>query len=116
MYNLAIAEQLRALGHDVAAATERLELRNVHDAALLREASGERRAVLTEDAADFVPIYEGMLAAGDPAWGLLLSSPRSMPRSKKTIGLFVRTLDRYLAEHAQDDALGDRVDWLVPDR
>lgn len=114
MYAPAIAEQLRALGHDVVAVKERPELQNIDDPSLLREASVERRPILTENAADFVPILEAMLATGEPTTGFLLSSPRSMRRSRRTIGLFVRTLDTYLRAHPGDDELTDGVDWLVP--
>jgi len=114
MYDPAIAEQLRALGHDVVAVKERPELQKKDDAALLQEASKERRAILTEDAAHFVPILQAMPAAGETTTGLLLSSPRSMPRSKRTIGLFVRTLDAYLRLHSEDDELAAGIDWLVP--
>lgn len=114
MYHPAIAVQLRALGHDVVAVKELPELQNKDDGALLQEAGKERRAILTEDAAHFVPILQAMPAAGETTTGLLLSSPRSMPRSKRTIGLFVRTLDAYLRLHSEDDELAAGIDWLVP--
>ena len=111
MYDHAIAEQLRARGHDVVAVTERQELRGVNDDALLRAAAAEHRAILTENAAHFVP---ALAASGEITYGVLFTSPRSMPRGARTVGLFVRALARYLEAHQDDGALRDRAEWLDP--
>lgn len=114
MYDRAIAEELRARGHDVVAATERPVLRGLGDDALLRAAAAERRVILTENAAHMMPAFEDMLTTGESTSGLLVSSPRSMPRGRETVGLFVRALDRHLAEHPAEDALAGRIAWLAP--
>ena len=59
MYPSALAEQLRNNGHDVSAITERPELRSLSDADVFATAQHERRAVVTENIADFVPLVEG---------------------------------------------------------
>lgn len=114
MYDPAIAVQLRARDHDVVAVVERRDLRRLADRDLLEVAASEMRALLTENASDLVPIFEAMLVAGRPTSGLLLSSSRSMPRRKRTIGLFVGTINGFLSAHPAEDALRDRLHWLDP--
>lgn len=112
MYDRAIAEQLRARDHDVVAVTESYALRGLDDRALLEFAAGERRVLLTENASHLVPHVAAMLGDGTETFGLLVTSPASLPRSKKTIGLFVRQLDEFLERHPREDALRGLVAWL----
>lgn len=107
-----IAKRLRRRGHDVVAVGERPELRGLADRDLLRWAAGERRALLTENAADFIPLVQEWAAAGEPHAGLVLSSSRSQPRSATTVPTFVRLLDRLLDERPEESALRDQVHWL----
>ncbi|MEA2250045.1 MAG: hypothetical protein QOG70_287 [Solirubrobacteraceae bacterium] len=46
--------------------------------------------------------------------GVLLTWDVAMPRSRNTVGVYVRALDDYLRAHPTVDALPDRVDWLHP--
>jgi len=59
-----------------------------------------------------VPHVVAILGYGDETFGLLVTSPESLPRSKKTIGLFVRRLDEFLNRHPREDALVGVVAWL----
>jgi uncharacterized protein DUF5615 len=113
MYHPAIAQRLRARGHDAVAVVERADLREAPDEDLLKLATSEGRALLTEDAADLLPIFEAMLSTGERTAGLLISSPRSMPRGKETVGVFVRALHTFMTAHPGDMALRDRVVWLT---
>lgn len=114
MYDRVIAEQLRSRGHDVVAVTERLDLRGMSDEELLAAAASERRVIVTENAVHFVPAFRDLVARGDDCAGLLVTSPRSMPRSHDTIGLYVDVLERELEMHADDDALRDQMAFLTP--
>ena len=114
MYDRAIAEQLRQRGRDVVAATERADLRGIDDASLPDWMAAERRAVLTENAADFVPAVQAMLEDGRTCFGVVFTSPKTMPRSRNTIGLYIAELERFLAERPAEDALVDQVVWLTP--
>lgn len=114
MYDRAIAEQLRLRGHDVVAATERVDLRNTPDEEILTWMATEDRIVVTENAVHFVPALRHMLQRGETSAGLLISSPRSMPRSHATIGLFVDVLERELNARPRSDALRDQVIFLQP--
>lgn len=73
-----IARQLRARGHDVDAARERPELHGLTDADLLEVARVERRALLTENVADFMELHRRALVAGTHA-GLVFTSGRRFP-------------------------------------
>ncbi len=112
-YSPEIARQLRKRGHDGVAVGERLELVELADSELLERMAGEGRAVLTENAVDFVVLAEQAALAGQDHAGILLTSPRRMPRRKDTIGLFVRTLDAFLEKHPAKDAVQNQLLWLI---
>ena len=113
-YSVRIAEELRRLGHDVVAVTERDDLRSGSDAGVWAPLQRERRTLLTENAADFVPLVREAAVAGDDHWGAVFSSPRSLPRGSSTIGLFVQRLDDLLRRYPGDDDFRNRVEWLQP--
>ncbi len=111
-YSPTIAQKLREAGHDVEAVKERPELVELSDAHLLALMTSERRALLTENVGDFAPLARQMVARGEDHYGLIFSSPHSMPRSRNTIGEFVRRLDEILRRHPGDDDFVNRVEWL----
>ncbi len=111
MYDRAIAEQMRLRGHDVVAVTERQDLRGVSDEELLRRMAEEKRVLVTEKAVHLVPAFRRLLHEGGRCAGLLISSPRSIPRSHSTIGLYVETLERELNKRP-DDTLDDQMLFL----
>jgi predicted nuclease of predicted toxin-antitoxin system len=113
-YSPRIAVELRSRGHDVLAARERPELRGLGDAALFALMTVERRAILTEDAADFVPIIRAAAVRGTDHFGLVLTSPRQFPRTSRAIGRLVTALDAFLATRLADDALRAQSWWLEP--
>lgn len=93
MYPPAIAEQLRARGHDVEAVTERSELRALPDEEIFAVAQDEHRAVVTENVVDFLPIADRREARGTPHHGLILVDPAKYRRGDaSTIGRMVSTL------------------------
>lgn len=113
-YPRAIAEQLRARGHDVSSVQERRELRGQGDEAIFAVAAEEHRSLLTEDVADLLPLATRALAAGADHYGLLLTSPHGLPRTRVNIGTFVRVLHAFLEQHVREDALLNQVQWLSP--
>jgi Domain of unknown function (DUF5615) len=112
-YSPKVAEALRARGHDVVAVAERAELRRAGDREVWTRAVAESRAVVTEDAADFNALIREAAAAGEHHFGVVFTSRRSMPRSSRTIGLYVERLDALLRERPAVDALADQVEWLA---
>jgi Domain of unknown function (DUF5615) len=113
-YSPTIAQHLRDRGHDVVSAEEDSALRGRADREIWTYAIAERRAVLTEDVSHFVALVRECLLAGERHFGVVFTTPRSMPRGRGTIGLFVKTLDGFLDGHPADDALADQVAWLSP--
>ena len=109
-----IARQLRNHGHDVAAAQERTELHGLSDSDLLGIARAEQRALVTENVIDFVELHRQSTVRGDGHCGLVLTSSRQFPRTRRAIGKLVRALDALLVLRPESDALADQVWWLAP--
>ena len=111
-YSPQIAVELRGRGYDVICVKERPELESLTDGELLAVMTTERRALLTENVGDFMPLIRQAVAAGQPHYGLIFSSATSMPRSRNTIGAFVRRLDAILRARPKDDDFIGLVEWL----
>jgi hypothetical protein len=114
-YSKQISEQLRARGHDVVSVTERPELEGLADEALLRLMWNERRTTLTENWSDFGQLIERARAEGWSHAGVIFTSRGQLPRSKGTIGMYVRALEALLARYPGDDAIVDSYRWLGSD-
>ena len=93
MFSPAIAADLRQLGHDIIAVADRPDLRSKSDEEIFAWASAEKRWLLTENVKDFRPIMLRALSAGTPGCGLLFTSSRAFPRSRKNPGSLIRALD-----------------------
>ena len=104
-----IARQLRARGHDVVAVRERVELHGLGDRQLLAAAQSEDRAIVTENVADFIELHRASLLTGETHAGIVFTSPKRFPRTRRAIGRLVRSLDGLLAGTS---ALDGEVVWL----
>jgi hypothetical protein len=113
-YSPQIAADLRDLGHDVTSVKERQELAGLPDAELLALMRAERRALLTENVADFAPLIRQLGAAGEDHFGIIYSPSASMPRSRATIGVFVASLRALLEGHPGDQDFVNQTEWLTP--
>jgi hypothetical protein len=112
MYPQAIAEQLRARGHDASAVVERSELRALPDADLFALAQTEQRAVVTENLPDFIIIANDYDERGQVHHGVVLVPPSSYPRSdSRLVGRMVTALDRLIGEHPENTPTSLR-HWL----
>jgi Domain of unknown function (DUF5615) len=111
-YSPKITDELRKRGHDVVSAVERDDLRGLSDVELSSRATAERRALVTENVADFMPLVRAAAAAGERRFGIVFTSRRSLPRALVTVGLSVERLDEVLRARPEDDALADQVLWL----
>jgi predicted nuclease of predicted toxin-antitoxin system len=109
-YSAQIAIELRDRGHDAISAKEDPALVGLSDDELLAFARRERRTLVTENVADYMPLA----TAGEPHPGFVFTSPRSMPRSRETIGLYVKALEALLARFPGDAEFSDRIEWLRP--
>ena len=108
------AALLSERGHDVWAAVDDARVRQLSDDALLDHAAAGARALVTNNARDFLPIVGQWARAGRDHYGLLLTSDRSMPRDRNGIGRFVVTLDVVLEQHPDEGTFKNRVFWLTP--
>lgn len=110
-YSSLLAERLRAGGHDVRS-VEELGIRGFQDEPLLEHATGERRALLTNNVKHFSPLAIRWAAAGREHYGLLFTDDDSMPRGLGSLGLYIEVLAALLSANSAEDALRDRVRWL----
>jgi hypothetical protein len=113
-YSGRIATDLRALGHDVHCVKERSELVSLSDEELLAVMTSERRALLTENVADFAPIIQRLVTAGESHYGIIYTSHRTMPRARNTIGVYVKALDVLLRRYPGEADFVNGTEWLAP--
>jgi predicted nuclease of predicted toxin-antitoxin system len=112
MYPGAITTALRDRGHDVVAVQDVPSLREMKDVTLFQYAQAERRALLTENVRDFIPLDSTMHEGGIAHHGLIFTSNRAFPRHRdRFIGHVVAALDTYLIQHG-DDNPASIVHWL----
>lgn len=112
LYARQIAEQLRERGHDVIAVKERPDLAELPDRELFARMQTERRAILTENWADFGRLLREAADTGETHFGVVFTSRHQLPRSRNTIGLYVRVLDDFLTRHPAEDAVMNDHRWL----
>lgn len=101
MYAPAVAEQLRARGHDVISvhdpSYQRLE--GEPDAEVFAVAAAEGRTLVTEDVAGFRRLEAEALARGEQPPGLIFTTNRQFPRGDPaTIGRLVLSLESLLEQ------------------
>jgi predicted nuclease of predicted toxin-antitoxin system len=105
-----IARELRKGGHDIQAVKhDRPDLVGRGDRELVRLMAAERRAIVTNDVADFHGIHDQLLAAGEEHSGMIFTFDATLPRTKAAIPQWTRTLTSLLADHGEEDALRNRV-------
>jgi Domain of unknown function (DUF5615) len=109
-----IARQLRARGHDVLAVKERAELIGRPDRVHFASMPEQRRAIVTQDLADFRPLLAEALRGGTKTYGLVCV-PARVSLSRKAIGSVVGSLEKLLQQNPGDENLVDRggETWLV---
>jgi len=72
------------------------DLRSKSDEEVFAWAAVQKRWLRTENVKDFRPILLRALQAGQPGAGVLFTSSRTFPRSRKNPGPLVRALDAWL--------------------
>ncbi len=116
MFPAAIAQALRADGYDVIAVQDDGELRESSDPELFAHAQGLRRAVVTENVKDFLPLDAASHARDEPHYGLVLTTNGSFPRHRdRFVGAVPRALRDFLDDHPNVTAVS-AVHWLRPPR
>jgi hypothetical protein len=96
-----IGVQLRRRKWDVESVQrEHQDLIGVADAMVLERATELGRALVTDNIRHFLPLHLRYLAEQRTHAGLILAHPRGYPRSKKTIGIWVRGIEHVLRKLA----------------
>jgi uncharacterized protein DUF5615 len=111
MFSPTIAVTLRERGHDVIAVAERVDLRAMTDDDLYAWAAAEHRWLLTENVKDFRPIMLRALQTSSATPGLLFTSSRTFPRSRKNPGPLIDALHAWLTKGPPSPPLIE--DWLL---
>jgi len=111
-----VAARLRDHGYDAVAVKERAELIGMSDEDLLRAATADERAVVTENVKDFAPLHQYLSAAGQRHSGLIFTHPRRFPRSAPDhVQALADALDALLVEHGPMlEKVEAFVWWLEP--
>ena len=110
MFSPAIAAALRDLGQDVIAVAERGELRAMSDDDVFAWATSQGRWLLTENVKDFRPILLRALQADIAATGILYTSSRAFPRSRKNPGPLIQAIHAWMLNGPPEAPLTE--DWL----
>src|SRR5437588_8056121 len=110
MFAPEIARQLRKRGHDVIAAAELADFRALGDREIVGKATGEGRGLVSENVQDLLPIHMEMSAAGVTHAGLILTTHRRYPRTRRGVGSLVKALGGVLDQPGLE--LANRVYWL----
>jgi hypothetical protein len=104
-YNYTIAEELRRRGVDaVAIQKERPDLEGHEDDVVLRAATVEGRAVVTNNVRDYASLVEDFGLRGETHFGVIFTDDTTFPRTHAGIGLIVRALAAFV-EGAPDEEL-----------
>lgn len=111
MFSPVIAGALRDLGHDVSCVAEQPSLRAMTDEDVFALAVARGCWLLTENVKDFQPILQQALQAGLPAAGLLFTSSRAFPRSRKNPGPLIHAIDAWLRAGPPEPPITE--DWLL---
>lgn len=111
----AIADRLRSAGHDAVSVLELRDVVGQDDAQVCERAVADGRAVVTENAVDFLALVRGRAAVGEPAPTLVITSNRSFPRRQRSfVGRALRSLVAFCDAHPEEDPQGGAVHWLRP--
>jgi hypothetical protein len=112
MLDCAIGDQLRKRGHDVESIQgEHAWLQGRDDSIVLEEAAKMQRTLVTDNVKHFVPLHHVFQAEQRQHAGLLLADTRSYPRSKRTMGAWIRGLEQVLNKYASTETL-NLIEWL----
>ena len=104
MFSDDIAEQLRAMGHDVISIVADPALVGLPDEQVLAYAATAGRTLVTANIKDFVPLDSRYRAAGQPHAGLILVSTKAFPQSRGFPSAITASLAMLLSDTAKIQA------------
>jgi hypothetical protein len=101
MFSGIIAEQLRAKGHDVLATVAEPALVGLADDQFLAHATAARRALVTANIKDFIPLDARYRAASQTHAGLILVSAKTFPQDRTFTAAIISALSALLDQSSQ---------------
>jgi hypothetical protein len=101
MFSGIIAEQLRPKGHNVLAVVADPALVGLADDQILAHASAAKRALVTANIKDFIPLDARYRAASQTHAGLILVSARTFPQDRTFTAAIISTLSVLLDQPSQ---------------
>jgi hypothetical protein len=101
MFSGIIAEQLRAKGHDVLAVVADPALVGLADDQILAYASAAKRALVTANIKDFIPLDARYSAASQTHADLILVSARTFPQDRTFTAAIISALSALLDQPSQ---------------
>ena len=114
MHAPSAAALLRDLGHDAVAAKERADLIGLPDEDLLRAATAEGRAVVTENVKDFAVLHRGITAEGRRHMGLVFTHPRRFSRAGRNhVRVLAEALAMFLSQHGSTLSDAESFVWWL---
>ena len=114
MHAPGVAAHLRSQGHDAMAVKERADLIGKPDKDLLREATADGRAVVTENVKDFAVLHRQCCATGERHAGLIFTHPRRFPRAASNhVSVLADALAALVSEHGAMLAITDSFVWWL---
>ena len=112
MFSPAIAQALRARGHDVEAIKEHQGWMGLTDRDVLALARREQRAIVTDNLRHCRPLHAKLIAAGGQGHAGLVFVPTSHRRTKADVGRLITALEAKLAEFPGEVDLANGETWL----
>jgi hypothetical protein len=97
MFSDAIAQQLRAKGHDVISVVADPAMLGLPDEQVLAYATTQGRALVTANVKDLVPLDGRHRAAGQSHAGLILVSTKTFPQNRAFIAAITTALTALLS-------------------
>jgi len=95
MFGPDVVARLQGAGHDAVGVRE-LELAGQDDQMVLARAVQEDRVLVTENAADFIPLLDQRAAAGQPLTPVVVVLKRNLPRGAGAMSnALARRLDKW---------------------
>ncbi len=104
MFSDAIAQQLRAKGHDVQAVVSDPSLASLPDDQILSRAAGTGRALVTANIKDFMPLDARYRAAEQAHAELILVSAKTFPQNRSYTSTVASALAALLDGREQIEA------------
>jgi hypothetical protein len=102
----------RELGLDAKAVAEVAEWRGASDSEVLRIASADGRAVVTNNIADFAKLHNWAISPGGEGHCGLVLIPTSQRTRRQDLAAIVTSLEALMLPNPDEYALGDSLIWL----